>query len=139
MSSKKLLRHGFTLIELITITIVIGILAAFATVRIMNWHKQVVRARNVANVQALVLATTRFQLEGGTFTDLTVDEHNEVDVAPIVAQLIAANKLAPMAAAANKLTSRQITVRYFPDSTNPSAGVVDTATGALFFWSTNKD
>lgn len=86
--------NGFTLIELITVIIVIGILASFAVSSFYRYRGVSVETRNHANLVLLTDAIERFNLNGNSFTNLQVDPvDSSTSITPIMNQLVAAGVL----------------------------------------------
>lgn len=100
--------------ETLLVTMLVLIVAGLIIPRILEFRQDSIVARNRKNIQELVNAIQRFQLEGHSLT-------NADTVETVAAQLVETSYLS----ASSKLTSRQITMIH----TN----------GALFFYETYDD
>ncbi len=107
-------QRAFTLIELLAVVAVIIILASVIIPRVVVLRQQSTQERNNLNARQIANAIERFQLEGGTVTNVS-------SVEAVVNQLTDRQMLCP----SQKLTSRQITMI----ATN----------GYLFFYGTYDD
>jgi type IV pilus assembly protein PilA len=107
-------QRGFTVIEILAVVAVIVILTAVIIPRVVILRQQSTQERNSFNARQIANAIERFQLEGGTVTNVS-------SVESVVTQLVDRQIICP----SDKLTSRQITMI----ATN----------GYLFFYGTYDD
>ena len=63
--------YGFSVLELLMVISIVIILSALLLIRVGEFRKESHKARNSRNVQELVNAIQRFQLEGHTLTDVS--------------------------------------------------------------------
>ena len=126
---------GFTVVELICIIFILIALTVMALSNMQEIRIESAKSRNVGSVSTLALATSRFALEGHSFTNIVPDAHYNVQIETIVAQLIANRCLME----STSLTSRQILVRFYPDISLGTNGVqVDINSGLLCFYPTKN-
>lgn len=110
----KSAQRGFTVIEILAVVAVIVILAAVIIPHVVILRQQSTQERNNLNARQIANAIERFQLEGGSVTNVS-------SIESVVGQLIDRQMLCP----SDMLTSRQITMIV----TN----------GYLFFYGTYDD
>jgi len=111
---KSRIQHrAFTLIEVLAVLSVIFILAAIVIPRIVVIRTQSIQQRNNCNSREIAAAVERFQMEGGSLTNLCIVDSvsgqlSDACVDSVIAQLVGGNKLYP----SEHLTSRQISMYY---------------------------
>ncbi len=129
-------RSGFTVIELVSIIVVLCILMAISVHVYGVYQQSACSARNTANVGELVRATESFYLGGNSFTNIVPDGSQSVPVETISDQLVNAGYLY----ANPKITSTEILVKFYPDPAASTNGLpADADSGVLFFLPTKDD
>jgi Tfp pilus assembly protein PilE len=127
---------GFTIIELVTIIVVLCILMSIAIHQYGDYQESSCSSRNTQNVLELANATEAFNLAGNTLTNIAPDSQGNVDVSVIANQLIAAGYLYPNP----KITSVEILTKYYADPGTDTNGAPAAAQpGVLFFLPTKDD
>jgi prepilin-type N-terminal cleavage/methylation domain-containing protein len=132
--------NGFTLIELITVIIVISILASFAVSSFYRYRGVSVETRNHANLVLLTDAIERFNLNGNSFTNLQVDPvDSSTSITPIMNQLVAAGVLDLN----KKITPTEIKAQLMRTGLSSGVGetgqAVDAGTATLVLYYTIDD
>ena len=61
-------RHGFTLIEIIIVVVILGVLAAILAPRLVGSHEQVISGEGRQTLLSLVGAQKRYYLENSVYT-----------------------------------------------------------------------
>ena len=100
------MRKAFTLLELVVIIVVVIILASIALQRYGVMKRAAALSRNTANVNIIVEALSRYQLNGNVLTNITTSSTIE----NVTSQLIQAGFLEPN----STFTSAQIFMWFSP-------------------------